>query len=137
MTRRNLNNWLGRAAMACLLLAPAMAHAASQCTSITPNFSYDPVAATGGSGAVYFTVAPAGCTWSVAHTAYLSLSAERGVGSGWLYFTIQPNNTHATRVETIHSSSVQICNANLGSRSSTCYTYAGPPLTVTFAEAGR
>jgi len=96
--RYNVKSWTGLAALACLLLIPGFAQAAGSCASITPSFSYTPVARTGGQATVGITTPP-GCLWVVeSHSPWIRIvSANRGYGNGVVVFQVLANPTARTR----------------------------------------
>src|SRR6266567_6518652 len=112
MTRRNLNHYLGMAALACLMLVPGLAHAA--CPT-TPSFTYDTVAKAGGTATLWIT-APANCLWEVtSHSAWIRiLSASHGYGTGAVTFQVLYNTGTTTRRG--YFGAPQTCGDTIGTR---------------------
>ena len=88
---RNVRNWNGLAALACLLLIPGFAKAT--CLNISPSFTYTPVVPSGIRSTIEVS-APAGCFWEVVRQPEWMkiLSLNRGFGSGSLVFQVLPDD---------------------------------------------
>jgi hypothetical protein len=138
MKRLNLNSWIGKAAIASLLLIPGLAHATDLCSSLTPSYTYTPVAAGGGYGSVSVS-APGACTWHVEshNPGFITITSAAIVsGSGTVSFYVAPNPNKTVRRGTFGTIGVQYYTPIPG-RSTPVPTASSASFVVTLDEAGR
>lgn len=137
MKRIDLNSWIGKAAMASLLLIPGLAHATDLCSSLTPSYSYTTVAAGGGYGSVSVS-APGACAWHVVshNSGIITITSAAVVsGSGTVSFYVAPNPNKTARRGTFGTLAVQYYTPIPGRSSVVTGSSAG--FVVTLDQAGR